>query len=101
MPRFAVGQSVSVRELDKAGHIRTPYYVRQRVGVVIQFCGTFLNPEDLAVGKTGGPVIACYRVEFLQTELWEDYDGMPEDTLVIEVYEHWMEPAAVAEHARG
>ncbi len=98
MPRYAVGQPVSVLELNKAGHIRTPHYIRHRTGIVIQFCGAFLNPEDLAVGQTAGPVVECYRVEFLQRDLWDRYSGSPEDTLVIEVYEHWMRPAKKEAH---
>ncbi|WP_419951685.1 SH3-like domain-containing protein [Methylobacterium sp.] len=80
-------------ELNKSGHIRTPHYIRHQTGTVIQFCGAFLNPEDLAIGKASGPVVECYRVEFLQCDVWKDYGGMPEDTLVIEVYEHWMRPS--------
>jgi nitrile hydratase len=53
----------------------------------------FLNPEDLAIGNAGGCVVGCYRVEFLQTDLWTDYSEYPDDTLVTEIYEHWMEPA--------
>jgi nitrile hydratase len=101
MPRFVVGETVSVRELNKPGHVRTPFYIRQRVGTVIQYCGSFLNPEDLAVGRTSGPVVDCYRVEFLQRELWDDYDGMPADTLSVEVYDHWMEPASGQRRADG
>lgn len=100
MPRYAIGERVRVLELNKPGHIRTPYYIRHQTGKVIQFCGVFLNPEDLAVGNAGGPVIECYRVEFLHREIWPDYKGMPEDTLVIEVYEHWMTPF-VGETANG
>ncbi len=93
MPRYAMGQAVRVLELNKPGHIRTPYYIRHHTGRVIQFCGSFLNPEDLAVGNAGGRVVECYRVEFLQREVWSEYAGAPEDTIVIEIYEHWMEPA--------
>lgn len=93
MPRYALGQRVDVLELNKSGHIRTPHYIRHQTGTVIQFCGAFLNPEDLAIGKASGPVVECYRVEFLQCDVWKDYGGMPEDTLVIEVYEHWMRPS--------
>ena len=92
-PRFTVGEMVKVRELDKAGHVRIPHYIRHRTGRVVQFCGAFLNPEDLAVGNAGGRVVECYRVEFLQREVWDNYAGAPEDALVIEIYEHWMEPA--------
>jgi hypothetical protein len=31
-------------------------------------------------------------VRFLQTDLWDDYDGSPEDLVEIEIYEHWLEP---------
>ncbi|CAN0548117.1 unnamed protein product [Laminaria digitata] len=34
-----------------------------------------------------------YRVNFKQGELWSDYDGSADDTLEIEIYEHWMAPA--------
>ena len=97
MPRFSLGQQVRVLELNKPGHIRTPHYVRHRTGTVIQFCGAFLNPEDLAVGNAGGRVVECYRVEFPQRDLWPDYAGSPDDTLVIEIYEHWMTPAPAPE----
>lgn len=94
MPRFEVGQKVRVLELNKSGHIRTPHYVRHRTGTVIQYCGTFLNPEDLAQGNTAGPAVENYRVAFKQKDLWPDYDGPDADTLVIELYHHWLAPAA-------
>ena len=93
MPKYALGQRVTVLELDKPGHVRTPFYIRHQTGRVLQFCGAFLNPEDLAVGNTAGPVVECYRVEFSQADVWDRYDGMPEDSIVIEVYEHWMKPS--------
>lgn len=96
MMHFAPGDRVRVLELNKPGHVRTPFYVREKTGRVIQFCGLFLNPEDLAVGHSSGPVVECYRVEFEQTQLWPDYDGPAHDTLVIELYHHWMMPAEEA-----
>ena len=93
MTRFHVGQRICVLDLHKAGHVRIPAYVRGHTGTVVQFCGMFLNPEDLALGNAAGPVVACYRVEFHQTDLWTDYADGPEDTLVTEIYEHWMEAA--------
>ena len=94
MPRYQVGQKVRVLELNKSGHIRTPHYVRHRTGPVIQYCGTFLNPEELAVGNTAGPAVENYRVAFKQKDLWPDYDGPDADTLVLEIYHHWLAPAA-------
>jgi nitrile hydratase len=91
--RFTVGDAVRVLHLGKTGHIRTPFYVRGKVGRVMQMCGVFLNPEDLAVGNTAGPVVPLYRVSFRQADLWDDYQGPEHDTLVIEIYDHWLSAA--------
>jgi nitrile hydratase len=91
--RFAPGDRVSVLELNKAGHVRTPYYIRQKTGHVVQLCGHFLNPEDLSVGNTHGPVVALYRVRFLMMDLWPEYQRKSDDALIIEVYDHWLRPA--------
>ena len=93
MHKFRIGEKVCILDLNKSGHVRTPFYIRHKTGKVIQYCGTFLNPEDLAVGRTSGPAVECYRVRFLQKDIWSGYSGAPKDTLVIEVYEHWMRPA--------
>jgi hypothetical protein len=89
-PRFDKGDRVLVLDLEKSGHIRTPFYIRGRVGTVIQRCGAFLNPEDLAIGIVAGPVVALYRVEFLLNQLWPDYAGNSSDMLCIEIYDHWL-----------
>jgi len=88
--RFQAGDRVRVLHLGKTGHIRTPFYVRGRTGTVTELCGYFLNPEELAVGNTAGPVVPLYRVSFPQTELWPDYQGPAHDALSIEIYDHWL-----------
>lgn len=93
MTRFSPGDQVRVRALGKAGHVRVPHYIRRHVGEVIQFCGRYLNPEDLAVGNTGGHAIDLYRVSFVQAELWPEEQHPPQDRLVLELYDHWLEPA--------
>lgn len=93
-PRFEVGDRVTVVDIGKRGHVRTPSYIMGKTGRVIQFCGVFLNPEDLAVGNTGGPVVPLYRVIFEQSGIWPGYGGAPGDTLAIELYDHWLAPAA-------
>lgn len=98
MARFACGERIRVLDLGKAGHVRIPAYVRGHSGTVVQFCGVFLNPEDLAIGNAGGRVVGCYRVAFAQTDLWRDYADNPDDTLVTEIYEHWMESATEPAH---
>ena len=92
--RFRVGDRVQVLDLGKSGHVRTPFYVRGKVGEVAQFCGFFLNPEDLSVGNAAGPVIPLYRVSFRQKDLWPDYIGPPDDKLQVEIYDHWLADAS-------
>lgn len=98
--RFAPGDRVTVLELDKAGHIRTPHYVRHHSGDVVQLCGHFLNPEDLSVGRTAGPVVPLYRVRFRMDDLWPEYRRNPGDALFIELYDHWLTAASPSTPAR-
>lgn len=91
--RYALGDRVRVLDLDKPGHVRTPRYVREKVGVIAQVCGDFENPEERAYGRVGGARIPLYRVRFMQQDLWADYEGRPQDSLVIEIYSHWLQPA--------
>ncbi len=90
---FAGGETVRVRSLDKGGHVRTPRYVRGKTGRISHLLGEFKNPEDLAYGGYDRPEKKLYRVLFKQSDLWEGYEGDSEDTLVIDIYEHWLEGA--------
>jgi nitrile hydratase len=93
-PRFAPGQRVRVRAAFPPGHVRTPHYARGHSGTVEAHAGEFANPEELAYGRSGEPLIALYRVRFAQRDLWPDYAGAAQDTLVMDVFEHWLEPEA-------
>jgi nitrile hydratase len=93
-PRFHPGDRVRVLDIGQPGHVRIPFYVRRQVGVVERYCGAYPNPEDLAYGRRGLPPVDLYRVHFAQFALWPDYPGPPRDTLEIEVYDHWLAPAA-------
>ncbi|HEX6842820.1 MAG TPA: SH3-like domain-containing protein [Stellaceae bacterium] len=91
--RFAPGARVKVRRMAPPGHLRTPWYIRGRIGEVERLCGAFANPEELAYNRPGMPKQPLYRVRFRQRELWPDYRGPAEDTIEIEIYQHWLEPA--------
>lgn len=93
MARFRPGERVAVRRAWPPGHIRTPWYCRGKSGVVERLCGAFANPESLAYGLSGEPVRPLYRVRFDQRTLWPDYRGRDGDSVEIEIYEHWLEPA--------
>jgi nitrile hydratase subunit beta len=91
--RFAAGDKVRVRKAAPPGHIRTPWYIRGHAGEIERLCGAFANPEELAYNRTGLPAQPLYRVRFLQRQLWPDYKGPAADTIEIEIYQHWLEPA--------
>lgn len=91
--RFKPGDTVSVRRAYPPGHIRTPWYIRGQRGTVVHTLGAFANPEELAYNRSGLPAQPLYRVRFRQREVWPDYAGNPADTLDIEIYQHWLEPA--------
>jgi len=92
--RFAVGDRVRVREAYPPGHLRTPHFIRGKQGQVTRVIGAFANPEELAYGRKGLPKRPLYWVQFPQTELWPDYAGGEDDSAVVDVYEHWLEPVA-------
>ena len=93
VPRFRVGDSVTVRAAYPIGHVRTPFYVRGKRGVIERQCGAFANPEELAYGRPGLPPQPLYRVRFRQRDLWPDYAGRPDDVVEVEIYQHWLEAA--------
>jgi nitrile hydratase subunit beta len=89
--RFAAGEHVHVRRADPPGHLRTPFYARGKHGVVERYLGEFPNPEELAYGRSGLLKQPLYRIRFLQRDLWPHYAGSQDDTVDIEIYEHWLE----------
>ena len=98
MAKFAKGEVVTVNErFPRGAHIRTPFYCRGKTGIVERICGSFHNPEELAFGTYDGPEKILYRVRFMQTHLWPDYAENPGDTIEIEIYEHWLDPASEGE----
>lgn len=96
-PRFRPGDQVRILDRMPIGHMRTPAYVRGHVGRVERWCGAFPNPEELAYGGDGLPDQDLYRVHLSQSALWSTYHGAPGDTLEIEIYDHWLEPASDTE----
>ena len=87
---YAVGERVRVLAGDPPGHVRTPWYVRGKAGVIERVCGTFENPERLAYGRSGDRRV-LYRVRFDAAELWPEGGR---DVVEVEIYEHWLEKEA-------
>ncbi|MBO6538022.1 MAG: nitrile hydratase subunit beta [Rhizobiaceae bacterium] len=87
---FVLDEQVRVEDRNQGGHVRTPWYIRGKRGRVIEVLRPFPDPELLAEGGHGSPYRMLYRVEFRQCEVWPDYEGEPHDTLVLDIYEHWL-----------
>jgi nitrile hydratase subunit beta len=93
MTRFEPGTPVRVRSDEKPSHVRTPDYVKGKMGRIEKMLGVFKNPELLAYGDPGLPEKPLYKVGFRQADLWDGYTGLADDTLYIDIYEHWLELA--------
>jgi len=87
--KFRVGERVRVDERYPEGHVRTPFYIRGKVGTIADAVGAFPDPEMAALGQQ--PVLReLYRVRFQQSETWDGYRGATQDSLDVEIYEHWL-----------
>lgn len=95
--RFQRDERVRVRRAPSLGHVRTPGYIKGKEGFIERICGEFANPEELAYARDGLPKETLYRVRFEQTHVWPGYGGRREDTVDVEIYEHWLEPAGAEE----
>lgn len=89
MPRPA-GTLVRIRAIFPPGHVRTPFYLRGKTGIIERVLSRFRNPEQLAYGLDA-PEQQLYRVRFRMAELWGDAAEHPDDTLDAEIYDHWLE----------
>ena len=93
--RFRPGDRVWVKNEERAGHIRTPHYIRGKTGQIEAVHGVFRNPESLAYGGDGTPKRPLYLVGFPQSEVWgRRYRGAQQDKIYVDIYEHWLEPAS-------
>lgn len=91
--RFRPGDPVRVRTDDRPGHVRTPYYVRGKIGWVERVYGDFPNPESLGHGGDGLPKKTLYLVGFHQNHVWREYRPSGRDKLFVDIYDHWLDPA--------
>lgn len=97
---FQLGDRVRVHHENYATrwlkpHLRTPGYLYGKIGTIERCCGFYPNPEYLAYDQTKSTTHQqpLYRVRFLQKDLWEEYDDGDNDTIDVEIYQHWLMPA--------
>lgn len=88
-----MAERVRVRNWTPKGlHVRAPWYLRGREGVIERRLGAYGNPEQLAYGLAADRV-ELLRVRFTMRELWGDDAENPDDTLDAEIFAHWLIPA--------
>ncbi|MEI6114261.1 MAG: SH3-like domain-containing protein [Burkholderiales bacterium] len=92
-PRLTSGLRVRVLAREPEPHCRTPYYLRGAEGRVTEVVGRYHDPSMLAYHKPGLPMRWLYRVQFRQADLWPGYAGGANDSVVADLYEHWLEAA--------
>lgn len=91
---LAAGTPVVIRKQPPEVHCRTPFYLRGAVGEIAEVRGCFRDPSLLAFHKPGLPMRVLYRVRFKQKDVWPAYTGGPNDTVVADIFEHWLDPIA-------
>ncbi len=90
---LGIGDVVAVRDEAPAHHHRTPWFVKGKIGRIAAINGRFFNPESRAYGRDGLPKRRLCSVEFRQVDLWGvRYRENAGDRLVIDIYEHWLDP---------
>ncbi|QGX98512.1 nitrile hydratase subunit beta [Roseovarius faecimaris] len=90
MARPTMGSRVRVKALCPPGHVRAPWYLRGKTGVIERALGEFGNPEQLAYGVPAEKK-PLYRVRFTMSEIWGNRAENPDDTIDAEIYGHWLE----------
>jgi thiocyanate hydrolase subunit alpha/thiocyanate hydrolase subunit beta len=90
-PKFAVGDTVRVRELPALFYTRTPEYVRGATGQIASVAYESPAAEDESWDRPDAQAEWFYIVRFNLSKLWHGYTGTTSDTLQTEIPERWLE----------
>ncbi len=89
---FNTGDAVRISLRFPIGHFRVPNYIRGKRGVVESVIEpAAINNEDEGYGRNAGKKSHYYRIAIPLSEVWDGYQGAPNDGLRIEVFETWLE----------
>lgn len=89
-PRFGVDDAVVTRNLQPAGHIRLPAYVRDKPGRIAAVHGAFVLPDSHAHGRGEQPEY-LYSVRFEDTAVWGVPQGSPRTGNYVDLWESYLE----------
>lgn len=88
---YGPGDRVALKQMIPPGHVRTPWYLRGKTGVIERVLGDTGDPEALAYRRNAPARL--YRVRFTMGEVWGDAAERPDDMLDAEIFENWLERA--------
>ena len=92
-PRFQPGDTVRVMQAYPLGHVRTPFYIRGKTGVVEMAHGTMIYPDSAGNGGPDAPE-HVYTVKFTNEELWGAEAAEPNGVVYFDVWEPYIEAAS-------
>ncbi|MDT5240413.1 MAG: nitrile hydratase subunit beta [Mycobacterium sp.] len=90
-PRYAVGDTVRVREWHPSGHTRAPRYVQGRCGTIVRI-DPAANVSDIEAHGGGFVTDPLYSVRFTSRELWGD-GGADGETVHVDLFERYLQEA--------
>ena len=85
------GARVRLKQMSPPGHVRCPWYLRGKTGVIERDLGLTGDPEALAYGADA-PQRRLYRVRFDLAEVWGDRAETRTDRIDAEIFDNWLEP---------
>jgi nitrile hydratase len=89
-PRFKSGDSVQAVNRHPTGHTREPRYVRGRVGVIHEYHGAHVFPDQSAEGSKEGRHL--YSVRFSAKALWGE-SASGRNAVYVDLWEDYLEAA--------
>lgn len=88
-PRFRIGDVVTAKEMNPAGHTRLPRYARGKRGVIHLHHGGFVFADTRAHGLGDSPQ-HVYNVRFDARELWGEAASAG-DALYLDLWESYLQ----------
>jgi nitrile hydratase len=92
-PLFKVGDQVRVKKHNPTHHSRLPSFTKSCLGWIDTYHGAHLSHEPLSRSEGEVPE-HLYAVRFSTGELWGDGAESPNDSVYVDLFEHYLEPIA-------
>ncbi|WP_085905268.1 nitrile hydratase subunit beta [Kiloniella majae] len=88
LQKFQIGDKIKVVQFNPTGHTRAPRYIRGHEGMITNYYGSFIFPDENAQDNKIGQHL--YNVSFDGNQLW----GKDNDTTIhVDLWQSYMEPA--------